>query len=51
MDWFFGIDMGIYYHPGKPAIVPDGFLSVGVWEGSNAKKLGKEGEARKVQKY
>ncbi len=30
MDWFFGIDMGIYYHPGKPAIIPDGFLSVGV---------------------
>jgi len=30
MDWFFGIDMGVYYHPGKPAIVPDGFLSVGV---------------------
>jgi Uma2 family endonuclease len=21
MDWFFGIDMGIYYHPGKPAII------------------------------
>jgi len=30
MDWFFGIDMGIYYHPDKPAIVPDGFLSLGV---------------------
>jgi Uma2 family endonuclease len=29
-DWFFGVDMGIYYHPEKPAIVPDGFLSVGV---------------------
>jgi Uma2 family endonuclease len=30
MDWFFGIDMGIYYHPEEPAIVPDGFLSLGV---------------------
>ncbi|WP_293134440.1 Uma2 family endonuclease [Microcoleus sp. bin38.metabat.b11b12b14.051] len=30
MDWFFGIDMGIYYHHEKPAIVPDGFLSLGV---------------------
>jgi len=30
MDWFFGIDMGIYYHPDKPAIVPDGLLSLGV---------------------
>ncbi|MHC5773913.1 Uma2 family endonuclease [Nostoc sp.] len=29
-DWFFGVDMGIYYHPDKPAIVPDGFLSLGV---------------------
>ncbi len=30
MDWFFGIDMGIYHHPDKPAIVPDAFLSLGV---------------------
>ncbi|BAY62959.1 hypothetical protein NIES22_30350 [Calothrix brevissima NIES-22] len=30
MDWFFGVDMGIYYHPDEPAIVPDGFLSLGV---------------------
>jgi len=29
-DWFFGVDMGIYYDPNKSAIVPDGFLSVGV---------------------
>ncbi|MBE9125451.1 MULTISPECIES: Uma2 family endonuclease [unclassified Coleofasciculus] len=29
-DWFFGVDMGVYYHPEKPAIVPDGFLSIGV---------------------
>ena len=30
MDWFFGVDMGIYYDPNEPAVVPDGFLSVGV---------------------
>ncbi|PSF36852.1 hypothetical protein C7H19_12870 [Aphanothece hegewaldii CCALA 016] len=30
MDWFFGVDMGVYYDPNEPAIVPDGFLSVGV---------------------
>lgn len=30
MDWFFGVDMGVYYQPHKPAIVPDGFLSLGV---------------------
>ncbi|MCC3411156.1 MULTISPECIES: Uma2 family endonuclease [unclassified Microcoleus] len=30
MDWFFGIDMGLYHHPDKPAIVPDAFLSLGV---------------------
>ncbi|MFN6517874.1 MAG: Uma2 family endonuclease [Nostoc sp. CreGUA01] len=30
MDWYFGIDMGIYYDPDLPAIVPDGFLSLGV---------------------
>ncbi|MBE9005458.1 Uma2 family endonuclease [Fortiea sp. LEGE XX443] len=29
-DWFFGVNMGVYYDPKKPAIVPDGFLSVGV---------------------
>ena len=29
-DWFFGVDMGIYYHKERPAIVPDGFLSLGV---------------------
>ena len=29
-DWFFGIDMGIYYNPDVPAIVPDAFLSLGV---------------------
>jgi Uma2 family endonuclease len=30
MDWFFGVDMGIYYDPDAPPIVPDGFLSLGV---------------------
>lgn len=30
LDWFFGVDMGIYYDPEEPAIVPDGFLSLGV---------------------
>lgn len=30
MDWFFGVDMGIYYALDQPAIVPDGFLSIGV---------------------
>jgi len=29
-DWFFGIDMGIYYEPTLNPIVPDGFLSLGV---------------------
>lgn len=30
MDWFFGVDMGIYFDPEKPPLVPDGFLSLGV---------------------
>ena len=29
-DWFWGINLGVYYDPGKAAIVPDGFLSLGV---------------------
>lgn len=29
-DWFLGVNMGIYYDPDKSAIVPDGFLSLGV---------------------
>ncbi len=29
-DWFFGAALGIYYHPDETAIVPDGFLSLGV---------------------
>lgn len=29
-DWYFGINMGVYYHPDQPAIVPDAFLTVGV---------------------
>jgi Uma2 family endonuclease len=28
--WFFGVDMGIYHDSNKPAIVPDGFLSIGL---------------------
>jgi Uma2 family endonuclease len=30
LDWFFGIDMAVYFHPEQPPIVPDGFLSLGV---------------------
>jgi Uma2 family endonuclease len=29
-DWFFGVDMAVHYQPHKAAIVPDGFLAVGV---------------------
>lgn len=29
-DWYFGVDMAIYYHPDEPALVPDGFLAIGV---------------------
>ncbi len=29
-DWFFGINMGVYHTPSIGAIVPDGFLSLGV---------------------
>ena len=31
-DWYFGVDMGVYYNRKKPipAIVPDAFLSLGV---------------------
>ena len=29
-DWFFGVNMGVYYEPEVAAIVPDGFLSLGV---------------------
>jgi Uma2 family endonuclease len=29
-DWFFGVDMAVHYQFGTPAIVPDGFLSLGV---------------------
>jgi Uma2 family endonuclease len=29
-DWFFGINLGVYYDPKQPAIGPDGFLSLGV---------------------
>lgn len=29
-DWFFGINLGVYYDAAEPAIGPDGFLSLGV---------------------
>lgn len=29
-DWFFGINMGIYYLPQQSPIIPDGFLSLDV---------------------
>ena len=29
-DWYFGVDMGVYYNPDEAAIVPDGFLAIGV---------------------
>ncbi|WP_218080993.1 Uma2 family endonuclease [Anthocerotibacter panamensis] len=29
-DWFFGADMGVYFAPKEPPLVPDGFLSLGV---------------------
>ena len=29
-DWYFGVDMGVYYNPDEPAIIPDGFLPIGV---------------------
>jgi Uma2 family endonuclease len=29
-NWFFGVDMGIFYAENQPPIVPDGFLSLGV---------------------
>lgn len=30
LDWFFGVDMAVYYEGEKPPYVPDGFLSLGV---------------------
>lgn len=30
LDWFFGVDMAVYFEPEQPPIVPDGFLSLGV---------------------
>ncbi|WP_017324206.1 Uma2 family endonuclease [Synechococcus sp. PCC 7336] len=29
-DWFWGINLAVYYDPEKPSIAPDGFLSLGV---------------------
>ena len=36
-DWFLGVNMGVYYQPKEPAIVPDGFLSLGVVRRKSAK--------------
>jgi Uma2 family endonuclease len=30
LDWFLGVNLGVYYDPNKAAIGPDGFLSIGV---------------------
>lgn len=30
MDWFLGVNLGLYYDPELPAIGPDAFLSLGV---------------------
>lgn len=40
-DWFFGVDMGVYYHPHKPAVVPDGFLSLGVDRSKGGDDIGR----------
>jgi Uma2 family endonuclease len=37
MDWFLGVNLGIYYHLDKPALAPDGFLSLGVPRRRSAK--------------
>ena len=29
-DWFLGVNLGVYYDPQQPAIVPDGFCGLGV---------------------
>ena len=39
MDWFLGINMGVYYDPNQPAIVPDSFLSLGVERFKQSGKL------------
>jgi Uma2 family endonuclease len=33
--WLFGIDLGLYYDPKKPAVSPDGMLCLGVREDPN----------------
>ena len=42
MDWFFGVDMGIYYRNRHPAVIPDGFLSLGV-ERQKTRPSGRKG--------
>ena len=36
-DWYFGVDMAVYYNPDEEAIVPDGFLAIGVQRDSGAR--------------
>jgi len=36
-DWYFGVDMAVYYSPDEEAIVPDGFLSIGVQRDSGTR--------------
>ncbi|HEY9598656.1 MAG TPA: Uma2 family endonuclease [Cyanophyceae cyanobacterium] len=38
-NWFLGINMGVYYEPKTDAIVPDGFLSLGVERFKDGGKL------------
>ena len=36
-DWYFGVDMAVYYSPDEEAIVPDGFLAIGVQRDSGTR--------------
>ncbi|UFP93998.1 Uma2 family endonuclease [Gloeobacter morelensis] len=38
-DWFFGANMGVYYDPKQPPLVPDAFLSLGVDRNRRAPQL------------
>ncbi|MBW4699173.1 MAG: Uma2 family endonuclease [Aphanocapsa lilacina HA4352-LM1] len=38
-DWFFGVNMGVYYDPKQPPLVPDAFLSLGVDRNRRAPQL------------
>jgi len=39
LDWFLGVNLGVYYDPERPAIAPDGFLSLGVERFKQGNKL------------